>query len=94
MRQGQDIPDIVDFAYQIIALHRENETLRRKLAHSEELVDMYSKSTKDSIEHGNKMVGLILTAALDPGSVISKGHAELLGEEYATYPGSDMHDGQ
>lgn len=73
--------DIVDLAYQIIYLHEENLRLERELDHYKELHRINCNSTKDSIEHNEKLIGSMLSAALDPDSVINKGYAAILREQ-------------
>ncbi len=79
MKQGHHNPDIVDFAYQIIALHDENEHLRQELKHYKILDEQSREFIKQSEEHNKEMTGLILAATLDPNSIINRG-AEPLKE--------------
>lgn len=58
--------NVVDFAYQIIALNRENEWLRSELDRLCDIEEKYNKLLDSSIEHGNKMMSNMLEALLNP----------------------------
>ena len=73
--------DIVDFAHQILDLHRENESLRADLDHYKKMHDMHCESLRKTDLHQKKFVGTMFSALLDPDSVINKGHAALMKEE-------------
>ena len=81
MKYDTYIPNVVDFAYEIIHLHEENIALKRQVAHYKELDEIHCKSTKDSLEHGNKMIGTMFSAILDPESVINKGYEAIIKEQ-------------
>jgi hypothetical protein len=75
MREFEDfIPkiDVVDIAYQIIALHEENKHLRSELEHYKEIAQMGHDSMSASIKHSEEMIGLVLKAAIDPESNLNK----------------------
>lgn len=78
--------DIVDLAYQIIDMHKENISLRQELNHYEGLREDYLKSLKSSEKHTKEMTGIILSAVLDPKSVINKGHEAILKEKEEVTP--------
>ena len=65
-------PDIVDFAYQIIALHEENMQLKRSLAHYKELNAINSATINNTIKNQSEFVGTMLSACIDPDSVINQ----------------------
>ena len=73
-------PDVVDFAYQIISIHHENEQLRNELDHYKKMHKSSCESMNKSHEHTKKMTAIILSAAIDPDSVINKGHATIIKE--------------
>lgn len=81
MKKEYYTPDIVDLAYQIIAIHKENEHLRQELDHYKQMHKMHCEAIDNSIENGKKMTALILEAALDPESVVNRGHAAKLLED-------------
>ncbi len=77
MKQDHYNPDIVDFAYQIIALHNENKNLRFDLKHYKTLHKQSCEFIEQHEKHNKEMTGLILAATLDPNSIINKGRAAL-----------------
>ena len=78
MKREKYAPDVVDFAYQIITMHEENIQLRYELEHYKEMHETHCKSINGSIKNGEKFIGTILSAALDPKSVINKGHDAII----------------
>jgi hypothetical protein len=83
---GPDIsgmPTVIDFAYEIIALHKANNYLMEKVAHLEELNEIHTKSMRRADSHQKEMVGMVLGAALDPESHINKATAALMEKELA-----------
>lgn len=73
--------DIVDIAYQIIDMHKENQRLKEDLKHYKKMHEMNCNATTESIESNKKFLGIMLDAALDPDSVINKGHEAILKEK-------------
>jgi hypothetical protein len=71
MKQGLYVPSLVDFAYEIIAIHEENEFLRSELEHYKKLHEQHCERLGQSLEHSKEMTGLIFKAALDPNSSIN-----------------------
>jgi hypothetical protein len=70
--------DVIDLAYQIIALHEENKYLREELERANEYEKMFSDSLEKRKDEHNKFVSLMLDATLDPESLINKGNAALV----------------
>ena len=77
-------PDVVDFAYQIIAMHEENEHLRQQLDHYKELHRIHLEGAKKSMDNSKNLIGTMLSAVLDPESAINKGYSALEREEQKT----------
>jgi len=73
--------DIVDFAYQIIAIHKENEQLRNELNHYKKMHESNCESMNRSYEHTKEMTAIILSATLDPDSIINRGQRAILETE-------------
>jgi len=74
-------PDVIDFAYQIIALHKENQILRSELKHYKEINELNLKAINDSIEASKENIGMIMTAVVDPDSVLNKGYQKIAEEQ-------------
>ena len=72
MNENIYAPNIIDFAYEIISLHEENEQLKLELAHYKKMHNINSRSIQESIDSSYKTVGLVLSACLDPDSSINK----------------------
>ena len=81
MREEYCTPDVLDFAYQVIAMDEEISHLRRELEHYKKMHEMHCKSMNNSLESSKKFVGIILSAALDPESAINKGHDAIIKEQ-------------
>jgi cell shape-determining protein MreC len=64
--------DIVDLAYQIIDMDRENESLKEEVAHLEEINKQYSESLDTSDKSTKECIATIINAVLDPNSSINK----------------------
>lgn len=67
--------NVVDFAYEVIEMQQRIEMLERQLAHYKDMYEMQCDSLARSDTHTRKMTAMILEAALDPDSAISKGNA-------------------
>ena len=76
-----DRVNVIDLAYQIIALHEKASRLAEVEAELEHYRNAYFDALNSSINHNVGMVGMILSAAIDPNSVINKGHQKLREEE-------------
>lgn len=74
-------PDIVDFAYQIIAMDKETQFLRSELEHYKELNEINSRALNNSMDSTKETIGIIVGAVLDPDSVLNKGSRALAREE-------------
>ena len=72
MKGEQRAPDVVDFAYDIIALHEENLQLRHELEHYKKLHEMNTEALNKSHESTKESIGIVLNAVLDPNSAINK----------------------
>jgi hypothetical protein len=70
--------DVIDLAYQIIALHEENKLLREELERTNEYKKMFLDSLEKRKDEHDKFVSLMLDATLDPESLINKGNAALV----------------
>jgi hypothetical protein len=81
MKNDVYIPSVIDFAYEIIDLHRENIELRRKVEHLEELDKIHRESWADSDKHQKEFLGIMLSAAIDPDSHINRANAALIEKE-------------
>jgi len=57
--------DVVDIAYQIIAMYKENEDLKHELKHTKELLVIHKKSLDSQIDQQKNMLGMIMTAGFD-----------------------------
>lgn len=77
---SQRMPTVVDMAYEIIDLHEENMRLRSEVEFYKPFEQMYFAELDKSIEHSGAMTGHLLSAVLDPESVISKGHKAIAAE--------------
>ena len=64
--------DILDLAYQVIDLHNENEALRRRVKHLENIRAINNKSLARSDGHTREMTRMMLNAVLDPDSALNK----------------------
>lgn len=73
--------DVVDFAYQIIGLHKENERLHRELEHYEKIFKLNCDTIKKQDKHSGKIQATLLSAVFDPDSVINKGHRAIIKEQ-------------
>lgn len=73
MKATAYIPTTLDFAYDIIALHEENEQLRSSLEHYKGMHEENMASMKRSQESTMENIGVILGAVLDPDSLINEG---------------------
>lgn len=82
MRDGKYYPTIVDYAYEIIAMYEENEHIKRELEHYKELHKINCESLKDRENHNKEFMGTFLKTALDPDSVINKGHEAIIKEQH------------
>jgi len=56
--------DVVDFAYQIIAMHKENERLQQEVEHYKKLNEIHNSTLNKIDNHNKEMCGLILTNLL------------------------------
>ena len=74
-------PDIVDLAYQIIALHEENTTLRDELVHYKKMHELSSETIRQSDIHTKEITSIVLTAAIDPDSIINRGQRAILEDQ-------------
>jgi hypothetical protein len=74
-------PNVVDFAYQIIALHKENEQLHQELEHYKKLDEMHCVELTSRDEHTKDLTGIMLRAVLDPDSGLNKGYAAIVREQ-------------
>jgi len=74
-------PDIVDFAYQIIALYEENTILKDELVHYKKMHELNCKELEQSDIHTKKITGILLTAAIDPDSVINRGQRAMIEDQ-------------
>lgn len=81
MKNSPYIPDVVDFAHQIINMQIENEHLRHEVEHYKSMHEQHCEQTTRSIKSSREFTGILLKAALDPDSVINRGHAALIKEE-------------
>ncbi len=72
MKRKLQVPDVVDFAYQIIDIHREIAHLKNQVKHYKGMCEMLQKGQSDSINHNKKMIGMVLSAAIDPNSNLNK----------------------
>ena len=74
---------VVDMAYQIIDMHDRIQTLEREVAYYKPYQKMYTDSLNESIAASGAMIGTMLSAAMDPNSVINKGFAAIEAEKSA-----------
>ena len=74
-------PDMVDFAYQIIALYEENTSLRYDLAHYKKMHELACETIRQSDIHTKEITGILLTAAIDPDSVINRGQRAMIEDQ-------------
>ena len=72
------IPNIVDFAHEVIAMEEEIIFLRQKLADYKSLNDLNIKDLKRQEIHTSEITSIIINAVIDPESVINKGNAAIL----------------
>lgn len=86
MKEHAYIPTVIDFAYDIISLHKENIFLREKIEHLEKLEDMHRKSLNSSDKHHKEFLGIMFNAVLDPESALNKGQAALMEKELNENP--------
>lgn len=75
------MPNVVDFAYEIIQLHEENLRLKEDLEHHKEYKKMLFEQFDRNEKHTNEFIGTILNAAIDPESSINKVRAVILREQ-------------
>jgi hypothetical protein len=82
MNNFDDYPtiNIVELAYQILDLHGKASQLEDMTAQRDHWRDECFKSYDSSLKSSKETIGLILTAALDPDSVINKGHQKIIEE--------------
>ena len=59
--------NIMDFAYELIALNREVEDLRLENAELLDVKEKYNRLLDDSLNHGQAMAGNMLKVLLTPG---------------------------
>ena len=81
------IPDVVDLAHQIIDMHNTILALECELDHYKKLHEMNMEELEKHSKHAIEMTGLMISAVLDPDSVINKGHAEIVKEGADTSSG-------
>jgi hypothetical protein len=62
-------PSVVDFAYEIIDLHEQNIQLRKEVEHYKHLYELHAEQTRQGVEHGEKMMGLMLKGILN-GNIV------------------------
>ncbi len=82
MEHGYQQYDIIDFAHQVLDLHRENESLRAELEHYKKMHEIHCESLRETDKHQKEFVGTMFFALLDPDSVINKVHGALMKEEF------------
>jgi hypothetical protein len=81
MRLESDF-SVVDFAWQIIDMDRKLGEQAAEIAHLREYKAMYEAEINRGIEHGQKMMGNLLTLCLTPGvAAACQKHAELNKEQ-------------
>jgi hypothetical protein len=85
-KQEDYVPDVVDFAYQVIEMHKEIMFLRGEVEHLKGIEKIHRDSLANSDKHHKEFLGIILGAALDPDSSINKGHAAMIKEELSETP--------
>lgn len=66
-RDNLAIPDVVDFAHQIIDMHRLIQRQANELEEAREYQKKYFALIQSDIEHGRHMIGGILQIAMTPG---------------------------
>ncbi len=81
MKRETYTPDIIDFAYQIIAMDKEAQFLRSELDHYKELNEINSKALNASMDSTKETIGIVVSAVLDPDSALNKGSRALAREE-------------
>lgn len=72
MRSEQPM-DVVDFAYQIIAMQNKIERLEGEVAHYKHLHEMEREALDSSFQNTRNMIGTVLEAVIDPDSGLNKG---------------------
>lgn len=65
--------DIVDFARQILQMNRTIIDLERELEHKDELLKINEDSCERSSNHTKEILGIFLSATLDPDSRLNRG---------------------
>jgi hypothetical protein len=81
MKEDIYIPSVVDFAYEVIDMHREIIELRRQVDHYKKLDEIHRDSLKNIDKHQKESLGIVLGAVLDPDSALNRGHVALLEKE-------------
>jgi hypothetical protein len=66
MKSNKYEKSVVDFAYEIIAMQEEILFLQEENERLKEYKAKYTKLLDDSIKHGHKMMGNVLSAYLKP----------------------------
>ena len=72
MRYEKPDKNVVDFAYEIIELHRENIRLKEELKHYKEIHEIQTRTINESIESAKQNTGIVLKALIDPNSIFNK----------------------
>ena len=73
MKQYQYIPDVVDFAQQILRLHDENCRLKDDVERLEKIREQYQEFLHQQQTQTIEQTGMIFNAILDPESNFNKG---------------------
>lgn len=80
MKEITYIPNVVDFAREIITLDRQNRLLQYELEACRKYEKLYLDSLNQSIKHSGTMMANLLQVALDPKSIINLSHAAKVDE--------------
>lgn len=70
--------DVVDFAHQIIRMDGYIEKLERENEELRNYKKLYFELTESSIESSKELMGICLTACLDPESSINQMHKKAI----------------
>lgn len=66
------IPSVLDFAYEIIAIHEKNEVLKMELEHYKKMYEIVEDSCKSMHQNNVDTISMTLTALVDPESSLNK----------------------
>lgn len=67
------MPDILDFAYQVIGMHNQITALEYELDDVKKQLEFHQEMGERSGEHTKEMLGIMINGIIDPESSINKG---------------------